>query len=98
MTDETDKDAYEKRARAQLEEWRAEIEKLKAQADKAEADARIHYQQKLEELKAHRDQMQAQLEQYQKSGQDAFWDMKKGLDKSWSEMESAMRQAWSRFG
>lgn len=48
----SNKDAYETKLKAQIDEWSAEIDKLKIRADGAEADAQMSYYKRVDELRA----------------------------------------------
>ena len=98
MDEQAEKEAYQQKLRAKLDEWQANIDKLNAQARQAQADARIDYEKQLEQLRAQRDEMASQLEKLQKSQTEAFSDLKSGVDKAWDEMATAMKSAWNRFG
>src|SRR6056297_2268571 len=98
MDEQAEKEAYQQKLRAKLDEWQANIDKLNAQARQAQADARIDYEKQREQLRAQRDEMASQLEKLQKSQTEAFSALKSGVDKAWDEMSDAMQRAWSRFG
>ncbi|MDX1705726.1 hypothetical protein [Pseudidiomarina sp.] len=46
----SDKEAYEKKYEAQIEEWRAELDQLKAKVKKASGEAEVKYRNKIDEL------------------------------------------------
>ncbi len=48
----TDKNAFEQKQEAKIEQMNAEIERLKAKAKEADAESRIKYQEKVDELEA----------------------------------------------
>lgn len=91
------KEAYQKKLQAQLDEWDAEIAKLKAKADKAEAEARIEYYRKVEELRAMQKTASSKLAELKAAGDNAWQDLKKGLDKAWDDLGKAIKTARSRF-
>lgn len=91
------KEAYEKKLRAQLDEWRAEIDKFQARVDKARADAEIDYQQELEELRDRQRDMEDRLEEMRGAGEGAWDDIRQGADRAWRNMESAFESALARF-
>ena len=49
-----EKEAYQQKLNAKLDEWKAEIEKMQAKAKTAEADAQLQYQDYIEDLKKRR--------------------------------------------
>lgn len=93
----SDKEAYERKLEAKLEEWQADIDKLRAQAKEAGADAQIRYQQQIDELRKYRDDMEARLAEMREAQSAAWTDIKGGVDKAWDDMSKAMQDAWKRL-
>lgn len=91
------KQAYEKKLRAQLDEWSAEIDKLKAKADKAEADAQLEYYKKIEELRTMQRDVANQLIELEESSDDAWEDIKAGINNAWDSLDKALKSAVQRF-
>ena len=92
-----EKNPYEEKYRAKLDEWNAEIDKLAARARQANADARIEYQEQIDNLRRHRDEAEKRLRALRESGDSAWKDLKKGADEAWDEMEKAFKKALTRF-
>lgn len=92
-----DKQAYEKKIEARLEEWSAEIDRLTAKASELEADAQLEYNRRIEALKTMQEAAAEKLEELRKSGDDAWEDLKGGVDEAWTKLEEAFLQAKSRF-
>lgn len=93
----SDRDAYVKKMKAKLDEWNADIAKLEAKADGAEADAKIKYNKHIDELQKQRKEAAAKLEELKNSGDDAWEDIKTGLESSWNSLGNAVKSALSRF-
>ena len=91
------KEEYQGKMEAQLSEWGAEIDKLKAWADKTAADARQGYYDEIEDLRAKQASMQAKLQELKTSGDDAWGDLKEGLDHSWNQVRDSFNKAAARF-
>jgi len=91
------KQAYEKKLEARLDEWKAEIEKLKAKAAGAEADAQLQYEKEIDNLQKRQAEARQKLEELRKAGDDAWEDMKAGIENAWSELQDAMGKATARF-
>jgi uncharacterized coiled-coil DUF342 family protein len=91
------KEAYEKKIQAKLDEWNAEIDKLKAKADSAEADAQLEYYQKIEELRSMRENAANKLSELRAAGEDAWADLKAGIDGARDSLDKALKSATSRF-
>ena len=92
-----DKETYEKKLKAQLDEWQANIDKMRAQAEHAGADAQLKYQEQLKELRSQRDEMETKLKELQGSQSAAWNDVKAGANTAWDDMTKAMQDAWKRF-
>lgn len=91
------KEAYERKLQAQLDEWNAEIKKLKAKAAKAEADAQLESERYIEELERQQSKAQEKLRELQKSGENAWDDLKAGVDSACRSLDESIRSASSRF-
>jgi len=92
-----DKKSYLEMLADQLREWDTEIDELKVKAHLAKADAKDEFAKQLEELRAKREAAQGKLQQLQDAGDEAWDDIKAGVEKSWAEMKGAFRSAISKF-
>ena len=92
-----EKAAYEKKVQAQLDEWNAEIKKLKAKADRAEAEAQIAYYQQIDELQDLQNNAANKLIELKKAGDNAWHDLKTGVEVAKTSLEDAVKSAASRF-
>ena len=91
------REEYQGKMETQLSEWGAEIDKLKARADKAAADTRQGYYDQIEALRAKQASMQAKLQELKTSSDDAWGDLKEGLDHSWNQVKDSFNKAAARF-
>lgn len=91
------KQAYVDKIQARLNEWDAEIEQLKARAAHAGAAARIASERQLDMLREEQREAQAKLDDLRAAGDDAWQDMKTGVEQAWSSLEEAARSAKARF-
>ena len=91
------KKAYEQKLQAQLDEWRAEIDRLKAKADSAKADAQIEYYKDIEELRSMQEAAANKLAQLKNVSDEAWDDLKAGIDSAWDALGNALKSAASRF-
>lgn len=91
------KEAYERKMRAQLDEWDAEISKLKARADKAQADAQLEYYKQIEDLRERQRRANEKLDELRQASDTAWQDLRAGVESAWDSMAEAMRKASSRF-
>jgi len=91
------KEAYQKKLEAQLKEWDAKLDQLSAKAQMATADARINYENELESLQSKRAAAHKTFEALGKRGENAWEDMKDGVEKAWDEMSKAIENVAARF-
>lgn len=91
------KQAYEKKLRAQLNEWNSEIDRLKAKADSAEADAKLEYYKHIEKLRTRQEAARTKLEKLETASEDAWEDLKAGVESAWDDLGQAIRSAATRF-
>ncbi len=93
----TNKEAYQEKMRAQLKEWEAEMDRLKAKMENARADAQIEYSRQMDQVKAKYDQAYEKFKEFQQSSDDAWQDMKSGVERAWKEMSEAMSSASAKL-
>ena len=91
------KQAYEAKFKAQLDELNAKIDVLKAKAKQSEASVEADYYQTIEDLKKKRSEAQSKLQKLREAGDDAWEDMKQGVEESWTAFANAVKSAFSRF-
>lgn len=91
------KDAYQEKLQAQLDELGAEIDKLKAKADGAKADTQLEYYKEIEELRTMQEDANKRLMELGQAGDDAWEDLKAGIDNAWDSLGQAIKSAASRF-
>jgi hypothetical protein len=91
------KEAYEQKLQAQLDEIALEIEKLNVKANKAEADTKLEYHKEIDKLKALQEQAKVKLDNIKQSSNDAWEDLKSGMDNAWTALSDAVKSANSRF-
>ena len=91
------KHAYVKELKAQLDAWNAELDQFEAKARKAEANAKIRYQQRVEELRRMRDAAKLRLTEIQGASEDAWEDLREGVQSAWSSLKESFQEAKSEF-
>jgi len=82
----SDREVYIEKMAAKLKEWDAKIEKLEAKARNVKADAGKEYDKQIREMKNQRDKVQGKIRKLRESGDDAWDDLKDGLEKSWKTL------------
>ncbi len=94
---ETKKDAYQQKMEAQLKEWDALIDQLRARAEQANAEAKIEYMNRVEELQGKRNTLQEKLDKMKNSSGDAWKDLKAGVENAFSDLKISVESAIDRF-
>ncbi len=91
------KDAYQQKLEVQLEEWKADIDKMKAKADQADADVKIEYHDRIEDLQLKQEAAQEKLKELREAGEGAWEDLKTGVELAWTSLGEAVKSVKSRF-
>jgi len=91
------KEAYKEKFKAQLHEWQAEIDRLKAKAEEAEAEAKIEYQRQIDKLKKLQGEAWDNFEKLRSASERAWDEMKAEAEKKWVEMNNAIKSAIDKF-
>ncbi|OOV88367.1 coiled coil domain-containing protein [Oceanospirillum linum] len=91
------KEAYQQKVEAQLDEWKADIDKLKSKADQANASAQVEYYEQIEQLKTKQEAVSSKFEELRNSSDDAWSDVKSGLELAKESLSEAMDSASKRF-
>ncbi len=91
------KQAYEEKLKAQLEEWNAKIDVLKAKAKTAKAGVEVEYYETIDNIKDKQVVAKNKLVELREAGDDAWEDLKEGLDSTWDRLGDAIKTATSRF-
>jgi len=93
----SDKELYQQKRQAQLDEWEAEVDKLKARASGASADAQLELNKQIDGLEGKIEQGKAKLAEIEGASEDAWESIKEGVDGAWDSMKSAFSDAAAKF-
>lgn len=91
------KKAYQDKMEARLDELGAEIDKLKAKADQAGATARLKYQEQVARLRTKQHEAREKLDELNGAADDAWKDLKAGMELAWDSLGEAVSSARARF-
>lgn len=86
-------DAYRQKIDAQMKEMKAKMMMLESEAEKSSADLRIKYQTKVNDLKTRFEEIEKKLDQLSDSGEEAWDEIRTGIDESMSELRMALENA-----
>ena len=78
---------------ARLKELESEISELEKIADKAVSEVKAEYRQQIKDLFLKKEELQDKVNKIQKSGGNAWEDMKAGTDLSWEVFNESAKNA-----
>lgn len=85
--------AYQQKMEAQLKQWKAKIDIAEARAEQVSADAKIKYVEQLETIDEKYEQAQEKLAALQDASEDAYKEIRQGLDRAIQELSDSMSKA-----
>ena len=91
------KESYQQKLQAQLDQWNADIDKLKAKADKVDADIKLEYYEQIEDLRVKQQAARDSLANLMSASDDAWEDLKAGVESAWFTLGEAIERAATRF-
>lgn len=92
MENQEQKENYQRKIESQLDEWRADIDRLKEKARNATAEARVKYQENIDNLELKLDEGRARLKTLRESGGEAWDAVKEGADSIWDTMKATFAE------
>ncbi|HEQ98643.1 MAG TPA: coiled coil domain-containing protein [candidate division Zixibacteria bacterium] len=87
----SDKELYQQKKQAQLDEWQAKLDEKKAQASGASADAQLKLKEQVKVLEGKIEEGKAKLAELSDAGDDAWESMKDGIESAWETIKSAFK-------
>jgi chromosome segregation ATPase len=92
-----EKELYQQKKQAQLDEWKAEVDKLKAKASGASADAQLELKKQIKVLEGKLEEGKTNLAEIADAREDAWESIKEGMESAWDSMKSAFNDAAAKF-
>ncbi|MEX1994173.1 MAG: hypothetical protein WD929_05880 [Steroidobacteraceae bacterium] len=92
-----EKELYQQKKQAQLDEWKAVVDKLKAQASGASADAQMELNKQIEALEGKIEEGKTKLAEIADASEDAWESIRDGVESAWDSMKSAFSEAVDKF-
>lgn len=91
------KKTFQEKMKARMESLDSRIDVLKAKAHKAQADTKLSILNRVEGLDSERAEVNRRLEEMKEAGQEAWQDLKEGVESSVTELQKAVDQAVDQF-
>jgi len=92
-----EKELYQKKIQAQIDEWKAELSKLRAQSAGASADAQLELNQQVKELESNVDEAENKLTELREASDEAWDSLKAGVEEAWGSLMTGFSEATSKF-
>jgi uncharacterized coiled-coil DUF342 family protein len=91
------KDEFVRKMHSELDQWNNEIDALITRADKAEEQVQTEFRQQIKTLHGKRDEVHNQLYELEQASENAWEDMKLGIEMAVVDISEAINSAISRF-
>jgi len=91
------KEAYKQKIEAELELAQAKLAEFKAQAKSSAADSRIKHAKQVDELEQKVDATKAKLKELGEASDDAWEQLKVGVETAWGALSAAIRNVAAKF-
>jgi chromosome segregation ATPase len=88
---------YQKKIEAQLNEWRDDIDRLKVKAKAATAEAKQKYEESINKLELKMTEGKSKLRDLTDSSEDAWETVKEGADSIWDTMKATFSEVKEKF-
>ena len=92
-----DKELYQQKMQARLDEWKAEVDRLKAKASGASADVQLDMNKQIRVLERSIEEGKAKLTELAEASEDGGESIKDGVESAWDSLKSAATDAAAKF-
>lgn len=92
-----EKDLYQQKLKAQLNEWQADIDKLKAKMAGASVGAKMELSQHINMLEGKIDEGNSKLVELDQATDDSWETLKDGFEEAWESISAAFKEAYKKF-
>ncbi len=96
-TDKAQRDAYEEKMHARLDELQAEVDQLRAKAEATQADAKVRFLDEVAHLQKKQQEAAEKVQKLNETGGHAWEDLRQGAESAWHEVSDALDKARKRF-
>ncbi len=94
----TTRDDFVRRMHDRLDQWNADIDALTARMEHVGVDARDELRKQIDDLRARQHDARARLDALRAAGEDAWGDLRAGVEMAWDAIAAALDSARTRFG
>jgi chromosome segregation ATPase len=91
------KEAYKQKIEAEVELAQARLAELKGKVKNSAADARIEYEDQIEDLEQKIDATNAKLKELGEASEHAWENLKDGVESAWSTLSRAVKDTAAKF-
>lgn len=95
------KDSYLEKMKAKFDDlnykWNIERNKLEAKAQNAKVEVKKKFEEQLKTLQKRRGEMSQKLDQIDVASEDAWRDIKEGVDNAWQSLNETIKKVRSHF-
>jgi predicted nucleic acid-binding Zn-ribbon protein len=91
------RDQYVETLKAQLDKWNAEISALEERSAQARADIKAQYEKQLAGLHTRQSEAKTQLDAFRHASEDAWSELRAGMEKAWADLGEAVKAASARL-
>ena len=92
-----DKELYQQKKQAQLDELKAEVDKLKAKASGASADAQLEMNKQIKSLESKIEDGKSKLSELAKASEQGWESLKGGVESAWGSLKAGVSDAAKKF-
>ena len=92
-----DKELFQQKKQAQLDEWKADLDKLKAKASMASADIQIRINEQIKTLEDKFNDGDSMLSKLKESDEETYESMKTGVESAWDKIASIFNDVKEKF-
>jgi F0F1-type ATP synthase membrane subunit b/b' len=91
------KEAYQEKVEAQMAELKARIDLLEAKASQVKADAKVEYNEQLDELHQQQKEAEGRLEALQAASQEVWRDLRADVDEAMTTLQDTVTSTSAKF-
>lgn len=92
-----DRELYQQKKKAQLDEWKADLAKLKAKAARSSAESQIEMHKHIRSLGDMLDDKSTMLSDFSKASGEAWDSVKMGVDTAWEALKASFGDAKNKY-